>query len=396
MNDEIEKAKKHFEHILVEQLERVKRLKEEDDWVDYNNLKPIIIGIVGGDGIGPEISKQTRTIFEFLLQEHLKSGKVEIRVIEGLTIENRAKVMKAIPEEVLEEVKKCHVLLKGPTTTPRKGDKWPNIESANVSIRRELDLFANVRPVKVPEHGIDWMFFRENTEGAYVLGSKGINVTDDLSIDFKVITSQGAERIIRLAFDYAKTNSINKVTVVTKANIVKTTDGKFLAIAEKVAKDYPDVEWDDWYIDIMTAKLIDPARRSQFKVLVAPNLYGDIITDEAAQIQGGVGTAGSANIGKRYAMFEAIHGSAPRMVEEGRAQYADPSSMIKAASLLLNHIGLQDLSKKLDKALDICTTYEKKVFLTGRSDGATGEDFARYLMETLQDPRLEEKWNNFQ
>ena len=131
-------------------------------------------------------------------------------------------------------------------------------------------------------------------------------------------------------------------------------------------------------------------------VLVAPNLYGDIITDEAAQIQGGVGTAGSANIGKRFAMFEAIHGSAPRMVEEGRAQYADPSSMIKAASLLLNHVGFQDLSKRLDMALDICATYEKKLILTGRSDGASGADFSRYLMETLQDPNLEEKWNKFQ
>lgn len=396
MNDEIDKAKKHFEEILVEQLDRITKLKEEDDWVNYANIKPIIIGIIGGDGIGPEITKHARTIIEFLLQDHLNNEKVVIRVIEGLTIENRAKVMKAIPDEVLEEIKKCHVLLKGPTTTPRKGDKSPNIESANVSMRRELDLFANIRPVKVPEKGIDWMFFRENTEGAYVLGSKGINVTEDLSIDFKVITSQGAERIIRLAFDYAKNNRINKVTVVTKANVVKATDGKFLAIAEKVAKDYPGVEWDDWYIDIMTAKLIDPARQSQFKVLVAPNLYGDIITDEAAQIQGGVGTAGSANIGKRYAMFEAIHGSAPRMVEEGRAQYADPSSMIKAASLLLNHIGFQDLSKKLDMALDICATYEKKLYITGRSDGATGDDFSQYLLETLQDPNLEEKWNKIQ
>jgi isocitrate dehydrogenase (NAD+) len=396
MNDEINKAKKHFEDILVQQLDRVKKLKEEGDWINYANIKPIIIGIVGGDGIGQEITRHARTILEFLLQDQLNSSKVSIRVIEGLTIENRARVMKAIPDEVLEDIKKCHVILKGPTTTPRKGDKWPNIESANVSMRRELDLFANVRPVKVPEHGIDWMFFRENTEGAYLLGSKGINVTEDLSVDFKVITSQGAERIIRLAFDYAKNNGINKVTVVTKANVVKTTDGKFLAIAEKVAKDYPDVEWDDWYIDIMTAKLIDPARRSQFKVVVAPNLYGDIITDEAAQIQGGVGTAGSANIGKRYAMFEAIHGSAPRMVEEGRAQYADPSSMIKAASLLLNHVGFQDLSKHLDMALDICTTYEKKLILTGRSDGVTGEEFSQYIMETLQDSHLEEKWMSYQ
>jgi len=303
--------------------------------------------------------------------------------------------MKAIPDDVLEEIKKCHVILKGPTTTPRKGDKWPNLESANVTMRRELDLFANVRPVKVPEKGIDWMFFRENTEGAYVLGSKGINVNDDLAIDFKVITTQGAERIIRLAFDYAKKNNINKVTVVTKANVVKTTDGKFLSIAEKVAKDYPEVEWDDWYIDIMTAKLVDPARQSQFKVVVAPNLYGDIITDEAAQIQGGVGTAGSANIGKRYAMFEAIHGSAPRMVEEGRAKYADPSSIIKAAAMLLNHIGFTEKAKRLEMALEICATHERKLVITGRDTGATGEEFANYIMETLQDPNLAERYEKY-
>ena len=330
------------------------------------------------------------------MKEELENGSVELRVIEGLTIENRAKVMKAIPDDVLVEIKKCHVILKGPTTTPRKGDKWPNIESANVTMRRELDLFANVRPVKVPEKNIDWMFFRENTEGAYVLGSKGINISEDLSIDFKVITKQGADRIIRLAFDYAKKNNINRVTVVTKANVVKATDGRFLAIAEEVAKEYPEVEWDDWYIDIMTAKLIDPARQSQFRVFVAPNLYGDIITDEAAQIQGGVGTAGSANIGKQYSMFEAIHGSAPRMVEEGRAQYADPSSIIKAAALLLNHIGYIEKAKKLEMALDICALYEKNLALTGRDTGATGEEYAKYIMETIQDPNLEQKWNGFQ
>ncbi len=396
MNEIIEKAKDHFEKIVREQLDRVDKLKSEEDWTDYSILKPIIIGIVNGDGIGPIITKHAKIIFELLLQDEIRNGKVELRVIEGLTIENRVKVMKAIPEDVLEEIKKCHVLLKGPTTTPRKGDKWPNIESANVSMRRELDLFANVRPVKVSNLGIDWMFFRENTEGAYVLGSKGINITEDLSVDFKVITTQGADRIIRLAFDYAKKNNINKVTVVTKANVVKATDGKFLAIAEKIAKEYPEVKWDDWYIDIMTAKLIDPARQSQFKVLVAPNLYGDIITDEAAQIQGGVGTAGSANIGKRYAMFEAVHGSAPRMVEEGRSQYADPSSIIKAAALLMNHIGFIEKANKLEMALDICATYEKKVVLTGRDTGVTGEDFAKYIMESLQDPNLEEKWKSYQ
>jgi isocitrate dehydrogenase (NAD+) len=392
----IENAKEHFGKIVSEQLERVERMKAGDDWIDYSQLKPIIIGVVGGDGIGPFICRHAHRILEFLLEEEVKNGKIEFRVIEGLTIENRAKVMKAIPDDVLEDIKKCHVLLKGPTTTPKKGDPWPNIESANVFMRRALDLFANVRPVRVPEHDIDWIFFRENTEGAYVLGSQGINVTDDLAIDFKVSTTQGADRIIRLAFDYAKKNNINKVTVVTKANVVKTTDGKFLNMAEQIAKEYPGVEWDDWFIDIMTAKLIDPARRSQFRVIVLPNLYGDICTDEAAQIQGGVGTAGSANIGKRYAMFEAIHGSAPRMVNEGRAKYADPSSIIKGAAMLLNHIGYHEKSKKLEMALDICSQFEKKVKLTGRDDGATGEEYAEYIMDTVTDPNIEKKWQSYQ
>jgi len=392
----IEKAKEHFGTVIAEQLERVERMKLAGDWTNYSELEPIIIGVVGGDGIGPFICRHAHRILEYFLQDAVKSGKVEFRVIKGLTIENRAAVMKAIPDDVLAELKECHVILKGPTTTPKKGDQWPNIESANVSMRRALDLFANVRPIRVPEKDIDWMFFRENTEGAYVLGSKGINVTDDLAVDFKVITTQGAERIIRLAFEYARNNGINKVTVVTKANVVKATDGKFLSIAEQVAKDYPKVEWDDWFIDIMTAKLIDPYRQAEFKVIVAPNLYGDIITDEAAQIQGGVGSAGSANIGKEYAMFEAVHGSAPRMAKEGRAQYADPSSIIKAAALLLNHIGYAEESKKLEMALDICSQYEKKLRITGRSDGATGADFGHYIVETVQSPDLESKWQSYQ
>lgn len=396
MNEDIEKAKEHFGRLLEEQLERVERIKKAEEWIDYAKIKPIIIGIVGGDGIGPFISKEAKRILEFLLKDEREKGKIEFRVIEGLTIENRAKVMKAIPDDILAAIKKCHIILKGPLYTPKKGDKWPNIESANVAMRRELDLFANVRPVKVPKEGIDWIFFRENTEGAYILGRKGVNVTDDLAVDFKVITTQGSERIIKMAFDYAKKNSINKVTVVTKANVVKTTDGKFLSMAEQVAKNYPEVEWDDWFIDIMTAKLVDPKRRTQFRVVVLPNLYGDIVTDEAAEFQGGVGTAGSANIGKRYAMFEAIHGTAPRMVEEGRAKYADPSSILRATVMLLNHIGFGDKAKKLEMALDICGQHEKKIITTGRSDGATGAEFADYVMKTIKDPNLESKWQSYQ
>jgi isocitrate dehydrogenase (NAD+) len=393
--DVLNRATKHFEGLVTEQLERVEMMKKAEDWVDYSKLKPIIIGVCWGDGIGPIISQETQRILSFLLEDELKSGKVEFRTIDGLTIENRAAHKKAIPDDVLEELKACHVILKAPTTTPEKGDEWPNIESANVAMRRYLDLFANVRPVKVPKDGIDWIFFRENTEGAYVLGSKGILVTDDLAFDFKVITKQGAERIIRMAFDYSAKNNINKVTVVTKANVVKTTDGLFLDTAKEIAKDYPQVEWEGWYIDIMTAKLVDPKRRTQFRVMVLPNLYGDILTDEAAEFQGGVGTAGSANIGKRYAMFEAIHGSAPRMIREGRGKYADPSSLVRAGAMMLSHIGFPSKAEKLEMALDVCGQYEKKLTITGRDNGATAEEFGNYLMETMENPNLKPKWENF-
>jgi isocitrate dehydrogenase (NAD+) len=385
-------AKEHFGKLVEEQLGRLDRMKRSEEWVDYSKKDKVVIGVVGGDGIGPYISRHAWRVLEFLLKDELRSAKVEIRDIEGLTIEKRVKAMKPIPDDILAQLKACDVILKGPTTTPKEGDKLPNIESANVAMRRELDLFANVRPVRIPNLGIDWIFFRENTEGSYILGSRGLNVTPELSFDFCVATTPGCERIIRLGFEHAKRNGVDHVTIVTKANVIKTTDGKFLQVAEMVAKDYPGIEWDDWFIDIMTAKLLDTARRGEFRVIILPNLYGDIITDEAAQIQGGVGTAGSANIGTRYAMFEAIHGSAPRMVDEGRAEYADPSSIIKAASMLLNHIGYAAKSKRLDMAMDVCTLFEKKVVVTGRPTGAKGSEFADYLVETLKNPRLEEKW----
>lgn len=394
--DAIDKAKEHFGKLIEDNLKRIERIKAEKDWIDYAKLKPIIIGTIGGDGIGPHITAEAQRVLEYLLKDEVKAGKIEFRVIEGLTIERRSEVMKPVPDDVLEQVKKCHVTLKGPTTTPKKGDPWPNIESANVAIRKELDLFANIRPVRVPDQGIDWMFFRENTEGAYALGPFGVEITDDLAMDFKVTTKPGSERIIRLAFEYAKKNKRDRITAVTKANVIKTSDGLFLKTFYEIAKEYPDINADDWFIDIMTAKLVDLKRRTQFKVLVLPNLYGDILTDEAAEFQGGVGTAGSANIGKQYAMFEAIHGSAPRMVKEGRAKYADPSSVTKGGAMLLNHIGYPELGKQLEMALDICGQLEKKLVMTGRSTGATSRDFCDYIMETMADKDLEKKWQGYQ
>ncbi len=381
---QIKQATEKFEALIREQSDRSDRIKQQGDFVNYENLDKIIIGVCGGDGIGPIITKESARVLEFMLQDEVKAGKVEFKVIDGLTIENRVTANKAIPDDVLEELKSCHVILKGPTTTPQAGDPWPNIESANVAMRKALDLFANLRPVKVPSEGIDWTFFRENTEGAYAVGSKGVNVTDDLAMDFVVTTTEGSERIAKLAYDYARRNKKERVSIITKANIIKTTDGKFLNICKNIGKDYPEITTDEWYIDITTAKLIDPKRRTQFKVFILPNLYGDIITDEAAEFQGGVGTAGSANIGKKYAMFEAIHGSAPRMMREGRGKYADPCSMLRATVMLLSHIGHQDKADKLERALDFCMYEEAKIKITGRENGCTCEEFGNYVMETVK------------
>ena len=394
-NQIIEAAKEHFGKVVAQQLERVERLKNEPDWVDYSSVSPIVVGMLGGDGIGPSISAETQTVLEHLLRGEVDSGKVEFRVIDGLTIENRAEKMQSIPDDVLAEIKKCHVTLKGPTHTPEQGDGWPNIESANVSMRKELDLFANIRPVRIPSQGIDWTFFRENTEDMYAVGSQGIHVTEDLGMDFRVITSQGSRRIIDAAFAHAQRTGKDSVTIVTKANIVKTTDGKFLDMAREVSENYPGIEWEGWYIDIMTAALINPARQKDFQVLALPNLYGDILTDEAAQIQGGVGTAGSANVGKQYAMFEAIHGSAPRMVRTGRAQFADPSSLLRAGAMMLEHIGYTDIGARLHKAIDVCGQYERKIIMTGRDTGATSAEFGLYLMETVADSTLDDRWQEY-
>ena len=373
-----------FRKILEDQLTRVENMKSQGDFVDYASLKTIRIGVCGGDGIGPTITAEARRVLEFMLADLVESGKVEFVDIDGLTIENRIAANKAIPDDVMAALKSCEIILKGPTTTPQKGSGMPNIESANVAMRKALDLFANIRPVKVPEEGINWTIFRENTEGGYAVGSSGFNVTEDLAVDFTVTTKQGSDRIAKLAYDYARKNGLDRVSLVTKANVIKTTDGNFLEDCHKVAENYPEITTDEWYADIMTAKLIDKKRRRDFKVLLLPNLYGDIISDEAAEFQGGVGTAGCANIGKKYAMFEAIHGSAPRMVNEGRAKFADPCSMLRACVMLLSHIGYQDKADKLERALDICSFEEKKLVITGREGGATCREFGDYVMETLK------------
>lgn len=371
---------KAFEQIVEDQLKRVQQLKTSSQLLDYASLDKIIIGTIDGDGIGPVIMNSCRTILEKLLAEEIAAGKIELRDIPGLTLENRIAKMETVPSDVLAAIKECHVLLKGPTTTPGKGDNLPNIESANVTLRRELDLFANVRPVVIPEKNIDWIFYRENTEGEYALGSRGVDINDDISIDFKVTTTLGTTRLARAAFEYAKANGNKNVSIVTKANIMKKTDGKFLSLCYDVAKDYPEIKTDDWYVDIMAANLVNDQINSNFNVVILPNLYGDIITDEAAQIQGGVGTAGSANVGGRYAMFEAIHGSAPRMIADGIGEYANPSSIARAAVMMLRHIGCVEKAAALEAALDAA---QKALNLPGDGTGNTAADFTDFVIKQL-------------
>ena len=376
---EIEIAVEKFRTLMLEQLERQNKMEQGSAAKDYTKQEKIVVGVCGGDGIGPILMREAKRLMEVLLKDEIACGKIELRDIEGLTIENRLACGQAVPTDTLNAIKACDVLLKGPTTTPKGG----TMESANVALRRELDLYANVRPVCVPEEGIDWIFYRENTEGEYVLGSRGVEIPEKLAMDFKVTTDAGTRRIARAAFEYAKNNGKTNVSIVTKANIMKKTDGKFTAICHEIAEEYPGITAEDWYIDIMTANLVNESIRNRFQVFVLPNLYGDIITDEAAQIQGGVGTAGSANIGDQYAMFEAIHGSAPRMIEEGIGEYANPSSLFKAVEMMLRHIAMPEKADQLAKAMQICSEEEKRVVVTGNRDGATCREFADYVLEKI-------------
>ncbi len=369
-----------FRHLLNDQLSRVLAMTDEKSRPkDYSSMTQIVIGLVPGDGIGPIIMEQAERLLKVLLEKELRSGTVVLKEIEGLTIENRLQKQETIPADVMAQIKKCDVLLKGPTTTPKGG----NMESANVRLRKELDLYANVRPVYIPEKNIDWVFFRENTEGEYALGSSGVEIPGKLAIDFKVTTEPGTKRIARRAFDYADSTGRNRVSIVTKANIMKKTDGNFSRICHEVGGRYPNIEMDEWYIDIMAANLVNEDIRSDFQVFLLPNLYGDIITDLAAQLQGGVGTAGSANIGDQYAMFEAIHGSAPRMIEDGLGDYANPASIFKACEMMLTHIGFHAKARALESVLDECLNREKSVVVTGFKEGATCKEFADYVIGKL-------------
>jgi len=380
----IRQAQEAFAERIRSELDRIEHMKEDTGVKDFSKLDRIVIGILPGDGIGPIIMEQALRVVNKLLAPELASGKVELRTIEGMTIENRVAKLESLPPEVLEACRQCDVLVKGPFVTPRAGDGLPNLVSANSLLRRQLQLFAAVRPIRIPEKGIDWTFFRENIEGEYILGNRGIQVNEDLAIDFKVCTKQGAERIARAAFDFARKNGKKNVTVVTKANIVKLVDGNFVQTVRRIGEtEYPEIEVTEKLVDAMAAKMMDPEFSKGMEVIVLPNLYGDIVTDVAAEHQGGLGAASSSNIGNRYALFEAIHGTAPYLMSHGRGPYANPCSLIRAMGEMMAHIGYGDRKAILDKALDICTVTEKKLVVTTMPEDASAAEFTDYLLETI-------------
>ncbi len=389
--DQIQLAQQQFGELIKSELERIERMKQDTEIKDFSKLDKITVGILPGDGVGPILMRQALRVLEDLMAPEIASGRLVVRQIEGMTIERRAELLQSLPDDVFQACKECDVLVKGPMVTPREGDPWPNLVSANSLLRRGLDLFAAVRPIRMPEKGIDWTFFRENIEGEYILGNRGIQVNEDLAIDFKVATRQGCERIGRAALDFCRKNGKKSLTIVTKANIVKLVDGNFIKhITEVAEREYPEVTVGTRFVDAMTAKMMDPGFNEGMEVFVLPNLYGDIVTDVAAEHQGGLGTASSSNIGNRYALFEAIHGTAPRLIARGCGDYADPCSLIRAMGMMMAHIGYADRKQLLEKALDICTITERKLVVTRRREDASAEEFTTYLLETIERLRNEQ------
>ncbi len=335
------------------------------------------ITIAKGDGIGPEIMDATLKI---ILKAGAKIEVDEIEVGEKVYLQGNTA---GIAPEAWDVIRKNKVFLKAPITTPQGG----GYKSLNVTTRKFLGLYANIRPCRSlhpyvsTKHPImDLVIIRENEEDLYA----GIEhqQTDEVVQCLKLISRPGCEKIVRYAFEYAKQQNRKKVTCFTKDNIMKQTDGLFHQVFDEIAKEYPEIENEHWIIDIGAAKMADTPEA--FDVIVMPNLYGDVLSDVAAQITGSVGLAGSANIGEECAMFEAIHGSAPRRAGQNMA---NPSGLLQGAIMMLNHIGQPEVAEKVQNAWlktieDGIHTYD--IYKKGFSKKKVGTiEFADAVIENL-------------
>ncbi len=328
------------------------------------------VGLLKGDGIGPEICDSVVTLFD-----KMKAGVEWVVLPSGDSA--IATHQSPMPQSTVDEVRKLGIAIKGPTGTPiGKGHK-----SANVVLRKSLDLYANVRPaqsipgVKTHFDNIDLIIYRENTEDLYAAIEH--QLAPGVMQGLKIITEPGSERIIRFAFEQARLLKRKKVTCIHKANIMKMTDGLFLEVFKRVAKEFPDLESADIIVDNVCMQLVQ--KPQQFDVLVTQNLYGDIVSDLCAGLIGGLGVAGGANIGKSVAVFEAVHGTAPDIAGKG---ICNPTAMLLSAAMMLEHLKKFDLAKKLRGAL--FDVLKEGRCLTGDLKGkATTKEFTQAICEKL-------------
>ncbi len=330
------------------------------------------ITVIRGDGIGPEIMDATLFVLD-----QLNTGLEYEDADAGLVaLEKHGDLMPAV---TLESIARNKVTLKSPLTTPVGG----GFTSINVSLRRHFDLYANVRPAhtfpntKSRFDNVDLITVRENTEGAYLAEGQEVSADGETAFSGTRITRKGSERIVRYAFELARSVGRKKVTAVHKANIIKSTSGLFLAVAREVAAQYPDIEFQEMIVDNCCMQLV--MRPEQFDVIVTTNLFGDIISDLCAGLVGGLGLAPGANIGKDAAIFEAVHGTAPDIAGQGKA---NPCALLLAAAQMLDHVGQPENAERLRKA--IVATMEAKDSLTGDL-GGTGNTmgFAKAIASRL-------------
>jgi isocitrate dehydrogenase (NAD+) len=364
------------------------------------DFMPYPVTLIPGDGTGPEITEATRRVLE-------ATGVPFSWEVQQAGLEMLEKYGTVLPDDVIESIKRTKVALKGPITTPfGKG-----VRSANVGLRKKLDLYANLRPAKTYQglrsryDNIDLIIVRENTEDLYagvefqrgtpeqqeiidtIARTTGTQFDTNSAISIKYISVMATRRIVKFAFDYARLNKRHKVTAVHKANIMRFSDGLFLATAHEVAKEYPDIQFEDRIVDNMCMQLVQ--KPEHYDVLVLPNLYGDIISDLSAGLIGGLGVAPGANIGTQYAVFEPVHGSAPKYAGQNKV---NPMAMMFSGVLMLRHLGEKDAACHLEKAIAAViaegrnVTYDLKPRPDDRSAVGTSQvaDAVIEKMHTLQ------------
>ncbi|MEX2455965.1 MAG: isocitrate/isopropylmalate dehydrogenase family protein [Balneolaceae bacterium] len=333
------------------------------------------IVLIPGDGIGPEITKSVTTILE--------ATNVDINWIEaqaGEAIFNETG--NPLPEETIDAIKKHRIALKGPLTTP----VGAGFRSINVAIRQKFDLYSNIRPAKsVPNvnsnfKNVDLVLFRENTQGLYIGKEHWVDKEETHAESIAVVTESASKKIITAAFEYAKNNNRKKITLVHKANILKLTTGLFLKVGKEISKNYPDIEFQDLIVDNMAMQMV--MNPQQFDVIVTTNLFGDILSDLASGLVGGLGVTGSANIGDDAAMFEAVHGSAPDIAGQNKA---NPIAMLFSALMMLDYLGERKAAERIRSAVYAVLLDHKEECTLDIGGQGTTESFTNAVCNILKD-----------